>query len=125
MKILVIDDSLMDRRLLMSMLKKSGVFHDILQASDGEEGLRILSSDYQDIGLIFLDWQMPKMTGMDFMKAVVQVPQVAKIPIVMITASGSEADQDLARQVNPFLVGYLVKPFKPEILLQTIQPYLS
>lgn len=125
MKILVVDDSLMDRRLLMSVLKKAGVHNEIIQAVDGEEGLKALSSGYADIGLIFLDWQMPRMTGIDFMKAVVQIPEVAKIPIVMVTASGSDADKILARQTNPGLAGYLVKPYRPEIILQTIQPYLD
>jgi CheY-like chemotaxis protein len=125
LKILVVDDSLMDRRLLISVLKKAGVHYEIIQAADGEEGLRVLSSDYAGIGLIFLDWQMPRMTGIDFMKAVVQIPEVAKIPLIMVTASGSDADKALALQVNPGLGGYLVKPYRPEILLQAVEPYLK
>lgn len=115
----------MDRRLLISVLKRNMVDNEVLQAGDGEEGLEILGNNFQDIGLIFLDWQMPKMDGLDFMKTVKKVQQLSHIPIVMITASGSDSDKMLAYQVNPELSGYIVKPFKPEFVIQTIRPILK
>lgn len=125
MKILVVDDSLMDRRLTMNLLKKNGIENEVLQAGDGEEGLKILSENYKDIALILLDWQMPKMDGLDFMKGVVQVPEVSSIPIIMITASGSDDNRREAREVNPNLAGYVVKPYKPEDLLDVIKSKVS
>ena len=125
MKILIIDDSLLDRKLSMNMLKKSGVTHEILQAVDGEEGLRIVGQNFKDIGLILLDWQMPKVNGIEFMKATRNVPEVSGIPIVMITASGSEENKRMARDTNPNLAGYLVKPYTPEQLMETIRPHLK
>ena len=125
MKILVVDDSLLDRKLLIGVLQKNGVQQEILQAADGEEALRILSNNLRDIGLILLDWQMPKMNGIEFMKGVVAVPQVATIPIVMITASGSEDNKRIAHEANPRLAGYIVKPYKVENLIATIKPYLQ
>jgi len=124
-KILIVDDSLMDRKLLMNLMKKNGVENEILQAVDGEEGLKALSDNITDVCLILLDWQMPKMDGIEFMKGVVNVPEVASIPIVMITASGSDANKMLAKEVNPKLAGYIVKPYKPETLLHTIRPHLK
>ena len=125
MKILIIDDSLMDRKLVTNLIKKSGCENEILQAADGEEGLKVLSTHYQDICLILLDWQMPKMDGIEFMKGVVNVPTVASIPIVMISASGSEENKKQAKDVNPRLAGYIVKPYKTEDLITTIKPYLK
>ena len=125
MKILIIDDSLMDRKLVTNLIKKSGCENEILQAADGEEGLKVLSTHYQDICLILLDWQMPKMDGIEFMKGVVNVPTVASIPIVMISASGSEENKKQAKDVNPRLAGYIVKPYKSEDLITTIKPYLK
>ena len=107
------------------MLKKNSIEKEILQASDGEEGLSVLASHYKDIGLILLDWQMPKMDGIEFMKGVVSVPHTSSIPIVMITASASEENKTLAREVNPKLAGYIVKPYKPETLIETIKPYIK
>lgn len=125
MKILIIDDSLLERRLLMSVLKKNNINNEVLQAADGEEGLKVLSENYDDICLIMLDWQMPKMDGIEFMKGVVSVPNVAAIPIVMITASASDENKKRARDVNPNLAGYVVKPYKPENLINLIQPYIK
>lgn len=125
MKILVVDDSLMDRRLTMNLLKKNDIENEVLQAGDGEEGLQILSENYQDIALILLDWQMPKMDGIEFMKGVVKVPEVAQIPIIMITASGSDDNKREAREANPNLAGYVVKPYKPEELLELIKSHLN
>ncbi len=121
MKILIIDDSLMDRKILSNMIKKNGILNDILQAADGEEGLKVLSENYRDICLVLLDWQMPKVDGIAFMKAVGNVPEVSAIPIVMITASGSDESKKIARNANPNLAGYIVKPYKPELLIDVIK----
>ncbi len=125
MKILIVDDSLMDRKLLTSVLKKNGVTQELLEAVNGEEGVRILGEKYKEICLILLDWQMPVMDGIEFMKTVVKVPEVSTTPIVMITASGSEDNKRLAREVNPNLAGYIVKPYKADVLIETIKPYLK
>ena len=125
MKILIVDDSLMDRKLLASILKKNGISNEVLQAADGEEGLTILSQNFKDICLILLDWQMPKMNGLDFMQGVVSVPEVSSIPIVMITASGSDDSKKKAYEVNPRLAGYIVKPYKPEYFLEVIKPFIK
>jgi len=125
MKILIIDDSRMDRKLLMSSLNKSGIENEILQAVDGEEGLKILSENYKDVAIILLDWQMPKLDGIGFMQGVVNIPEVSSIPIVMITASGSDENKKLAHDVNPKLAGYVVKPYKREQLVEIIKPHLN
>jgi len=121
MKILIVDDSLMDRKLLMNVLRKNGIEHEILEAVNGEEGIKVLSGNYKDIGLILLDWQMPKMDGIAFMKGISSVPEVKEIPIVMITASSSEDNRKQAHEVNPNLAGYVVKPFRPETLVETVR----
>ncbi len=125
MKILVVDDSMMDRRLTMSLLKKNGVENEIIQAEDGEKGLELLSLHYQDICLVLLDWQMPNVDGIAFMKAAQSVSQVSDIPIVMITASGSDENKRLANETNPKLAGYVVKPYKADDLLEVIKPLIK
>jgi len=124
-KFLIIDDSLFDRKLLMNLLTKADINNEIFQAANGEEGLQILSKNYKDIGLIFLDWQMPKMDGIEFMREVIKVPAVAKIPIIMITASGSDNNQQFAREVNPNLAGYIIKPYKSETFINAVTPFLD
>ena len=124
MKILIADDSLLDRKLLMCVLMKSGITQEILQAEDGEQAIEILADNYMDIGLVLLDWQMPKVSGIELMAGVVKIPELSSIPIVMVTASGSEENKRLAHQVNPKLAGFVVKPYKTEEVLALIKPFL-
>ncbi|MFA6378523.1 MAG: response regulator [Candidatus Omnitrophota bacterium] len=124
-RILVVDDSTLERELLIEILKGSDIKNDFLQARSGEQAIEILGHHYKDICIILLDWQMPEMSGIEFMEGVVKVPAVAKIPIVMVTASGSEDNKRQAKQVNPNLAGYVVKPYEPEILVNTIKPFLK
>jgi len=92
-KILVVDDSDLERELLIEVLKGAGVQNNFLQARTGEEAIEILGTHYKEVGLILLDWQMPRMSGMEFMEAVVKVPQVANKPIIMVTASGTDENK--------------------------------
>jgi len=125
MKILVVDDSLLDRKLLIRILMKSGISQEILQAEDGEQALEILATNYMDICLVLLDWQMPKVSGIELMAGVVKIPELSKIPIIMVTASGSDENKKAAHQINPNLAGFLVKPYKPEDLMTLIKPFLK
>ena len=124
MKILVVDDSLLDRKLLIRILMKSGITQEILQAEDGEQAMEVLANNYRDICLILLDWQMPKISGIELMAGMVKIPELSAIPIIMVTASGSDENKRVAYQVNPQLAGYLVKPYKHEELLAAIKPFL-
>ncbi len=125
MKILVIDDSDLERELLIEVLKGSGIKNEFLHAKSGEDAIKVLGTNYKDICLILLDWQMPEMSGMEFMEGVVKVPVVKFIPIVMVTASGTEENKKKARGVNPNLAGYIVKPYDPDSVVQTISPFLK
>ncbi len=124
MKILVVDDSALDRKLLIRMLMKAEIKQEILQAEDGEQALGILATNYRDICLVLMDWQMPKISGIELMAGMVKIPELSVIPVIMCTASSSDENRQLAREVNPNLAGYLIKPYKPEDLLAVITSYL-
>ena len=123
-KILIVDDSDLERELLMEVLRGTGVKNDFLEARTGEEAIQVLGTRYKEVGLILLDWQMPQMSGMEFMEAVVKVPQVADKPIIMVTASGTEENKKKASSVNPRLAGYIVKPYTPESLIEAIKKFV-
>ena len=125
MKILIVDDSTLDRKLLIRLLVKAEINQEILQAEDGEQALEVLTANYQDICLVLLDWQMPKMNGIELMAGMMKVPVLASMPIIMCTASGSEENKKLARDINPSLAGYIVKPYKSEELLQLVKKFLK
>jgi len=125
MKIFVIDDSLLERKLIIGLLKKGGITQETLEASDGEEALKILGLNYKEICCILLDWQMPKVNGLEFMQGVLKVEATSAIPIVMVTASGSDECKKQAYQVNPKLAGYVVKPINPQSLIDSVLPHLK
>ena len=125
MKILMVDDSAMDRRLMSRILQKGGIAQEIIEAEDGEKALQILAEHYHEICVVLLDWQMPNMSGIEVLTAVAKVPLIADVPIIMVTASGSDENKKMARNANPKLAGYLVKPYKAEDLLNAVKPFLK
>ncbi|NLE64912.1 MAG: response regulator [Elusimicrobia bacterium] len=124
MKILIVDDSLMDRKLLSRTLTNAGIQEEILLAENGEVGLKMVAENMADLAVIFLDYQMPNMSGLDVMSALVKVPQTAAIPVFMVTASAAEESRKAAYKVNPGLKGYITKPYKPADVIEAIRPYV-
>jgi CheY-like chemotaxis protein len=125
MKILIVDDSLLDRKLLSRTLVNSGVKNEILQAESGEAALQLIAENLGQLCLMFLDYQMPNMSGIELMQGLMNVPATAGIPIIMCTASASEESKVAAYSVNPKLAGYITKPYKPDEVRTTIKPYVQ
>ncbi len=124
-KILVVDDSGVQRKMIISIIRKAGYENEVLEAGDGNQAIEVLAANYQDVGLVLCDWNMPNMSGLEFIQAVAKVPAVANIPVVMVTTEGTEEKINEAKAANPNLAGYIPKPFTPEKLKETIQSILS
>lgn len=115
-KILVVDDESRMRKLVRDFLVKKG--YDVLEAADGEEALDLFYAD-KDISLIILDVMMPKMNGFEVCR---EIREHSKVPIIMLTAKGSESDE-----LNGFELGvdeYISKPFSPKILVARVEAIL-
>jgi two-component system, OmpR family, phosphate regulon response regulator PhoB len=110
-KILVIEDDETIVTLLEYNLKSSG--YDLALASSAEEGELILSEQLVD--LVILDWMLPDMSGIELCGRLRRTGKLPRIPIVMLTARGEEADR-----VRGFANGaddYVTKPFSvPELM---------
>lgn len=115
MRILTIDDSKVIHSFLTSILEPD---HAVLtHAYDGTEGLKVLeSSGEKSFDLILLDWEMPKMSGIETLK------QIRSwgfgIPIVMLTTKNSPQDIQLALESGAS--EYIMKPFVSDILLEKL-----
>ena len=115
MKILVVDDFATMRRIIKNILTQLG-FKNIIEADDGTTALDVLKSE--KIGLIVSDWNMPKMTGLDLLKAVRADASLANTPFIMVTA---EAQQDnIILAVKAKVGQYIVKPFTAETLSEKL-----
>lgn len=124
-KIMVVDDSGVQRKMIIQIIKKAGFTNDILEAGDGEDAITLLGTNFKDVGLVLCDWNMPKMTGIEFIAGVAKVPPVATIPIVMVTTEGTEEKIKQAYTAHANLAGYVTKPFTPDQLKIVITPILA
>ena len=103
------------RRIVKNILTQLG-FKNIIEADDGTTALNVLKSE--KIGLIVSDWNMPKMTGLDLLKAVRADASMANTPFIMVTA---EAQQDnIILAVKAKVSQYIVKPFTAETLSEKL-----
>ena len=118
MKILIIDDSTMERKLLIETLRKGGIQNEILEAADGQAALDIINKEYANICLVFTDWQIPKVDGLEVLKQIAQNPETASLPVVMATSTNSSEDEEIARLLNPNLAAFLFKPLDPKTIVE-------
>ncbi len=119
LKILVVDDSITIRRIILNALKTIG-YTDVVEASNGKEALERLGDG---VNFVITDWNMPEMNGLDLTKQIRTKPGSNDLPILMITTRGSEADvvDALQAKVN----SYIVKPFTPQELKDKIDDVLK
>jgi len=124
-KILIVDDSPLDRKLLIRTLQKSGVDNEIIEATDGEAALEVLESDCAEMCLMFLDWQLPKIDGLEILKQIARNPKTKNLSVIMLTSTVSPDNEDLAQMLNPKLVALMTKPIDPERIMEVALPYIK
>jgi len=105
-KVLVVDDSAVMRQIIKKNLKELG-FGELLEAENGAAGLK--KAGEEPIDLIVSDWNMPNMTGLEFLKAVRADASLKGIAFIMVT---SESDKEkIMEAVKAGVNQYIVKPF--------------
>ena len=116
MRALVIDDSRAIRRLIGNILKELG--WEITEAAHGLDALAQLKS----LGcpdLILVDWNMPEMNGLEFIKAARAIDDYKHVPMMMVTT-----ETEMERMAQAFIAGvneYLMKPFDKSQLIEKLQ----
>ena len=121
MNILIVDDSSVMRTMIIKTLRMSGLsLGDVHQASNGVEGLEILSQQWMD--LVILDINMPVMDGEDMMIHMMENPETRDIPVIVVSTEGSKT-----RIENLVKMGatFIRKPFSPEIIRDAVNQRLS
>jgi two-component system chemotaxis response regulator CheY len=118
MKVLIVDDSAVMRKVLIGALSRANLT-DIDQAADGAEAVRAV--DTEEYGLVLMDWNMPNMLGIDAVRAIRAKGKT--MPIIMVT---TEAEK--GRVIEALKAGaqnYVIKPFEPSTIVSKIQDTLA
>ncbi len=114
-RLLVVDDDRELRELLTDYLSRAGF--DVLARADGGQLMRLL--EQEAIDLLILDLQLPGQDGLDLCR---QLRTTCDLPVLMLTARGTEIDRVVGLEVGAD--DYLVKPFSPRELLARIKALL-
>jgi two-component system chemotaxis response regulator CheY len=114
---LIIDDSRAMRRILRQSVEPLGF--QIVEAGDGQEGLERLEQYHPDVELTLVDWNMPVMNGLEFVKAVRADDQYQQMKIAMVTTETEPAQ--MARALMAGVDEFVMKPFTSEILIEKLK----
>lgn len=116
MKALVIDDSRVMRKIVSNILVEVGF--ETIEAENGQVALDQLEAN-SDVALCCIDWNMPVMTGFEFVLAVRKRPEWRNVTLMMVTTEG-EQDQ-IVRALAAGAHEYVIKPFTPEVIVDKLQ----
>ena len=120
MRILVVDDSSTMRRIIINTLGKLG-YSDIVEAANGREGVDRLAANPVD--LVITDWNMPEMSGIDFIRNIRSADVTRSLPVLMVTTNA--AKDDIVEALKAGVNNYVVKPFTPETIREKIEAVLG
>ena len=117
-KVLIVDDAVSMRQMVSFTLKQGG--YEVVEAEHGQDALSKLQSNAVD--LIITDLNMPVMDGITLIQNVRKMPSMKSKPILMLTTEGLAAKKEQGKAAGA--TGWIVKPFDPEKLLQTLAKVL-
>jgi len=117
-KVLIVDDAVTMRQMVSFTLQKGG--YEVVEAEHGQDALKKLAT--LTVDLIITDLNMPVMDGITLIQNVRKMPAMKSKPILMLTTEGLAAKKEQGKAAGA--TGWIVKPFDPEKLLQTLAKVL-
>ncbi len=118
-RFLVVDDFAPMREIVRKVLQEIGYQH-IQEANDGATALPMLKDGPFD--MLITDWNMPKLPGIELLRAVRAEPKLAGLPVLMVTAEVKREQIIAATQAG--VNGYIIKPFTAQALAAKVQKIL-
>jgi two-component system chemotaxis response regulator CheY len=119
-KVLIVDDFSTMRRICKHLLKQIG-FTNIVEADDGTTALNVLRKEPVD--LVLTDWNMPKMNGLELLKAIRKDPNLKHLPVIMVTAEA--LNENIIAALKAGVNNYIVKPFNAQTLEKKIEDVIG
>jgi len=119
--IMVIDDSSTVVKFVSFTLRSAG--YKVITACDGMDALEKLSAGQAGIDMVITDLNMPNMDGYELIRTLKINEQFHDLPIIILSSEEEDKDKKLGSEVGAS--SYLVKPFKPDVLLAEVGKYLK
>lgn len=117
--ILTVDDTASMRQMISFTLHSVG--HEVIQASDGQEALKVLEG--KKVDLVIADINMPNMDGITLLKSLRALAEYKFTPVLMLTTESQDAKRQQGKIAGA--TGWIVKPFNPEQLLTVVKKVLG
>ena len=114
MKALVVDDSMVMRRVVIGALGRMDIT-EIDQASDGQEAVDMCEATEYDV--VLMDWNMPNKSGFEALKEI--RAQGKTMPIIMVTTETEKSR--IVEAIKAGATNYIVKPFEPDAFIEKIK----
>lgn len=115
-KVLVVDDSETVRKQLGDALSRAGLA--VVEACDGLDGLERVAEN-QDLAVLILDVNMPRMNGLDMLDKLKEDPKTAGLPVLILTTEAQSSMVARAKQAGA--KAWLIKPVRMDLLVDVVQ----
>lgn len=114
--ILVVDDSKIMRNSIKAVLSKMKIACNFIEATDGKQALAELGT--QSVDLVLLDWTMPKLSGLEFLKEVRSQEKHKTLPIIMVTSKTARGD--VMDAIQNGATDYVTKPINVNLFMEKL-----
>jgi two-component system chemotaxis response regulator CheY len=114
--VLVVDDSRIMRNIVMNTFNQLKIPCQFIESPNGRDALEQLQN--RQINLVLLDWNMPELSGIDFLKKVRTMEQYKSLPIIMITSES--AKYNVIEALKSGATDYIVKPVNEKVFFEKI-----
>ncbi len=118
LKVLYVDDDIINRKLLKNILKKHPKVYETLEAKDGKEALEVLNKN-PDVDFVLLDIIMPRLDGIETLKYMKRDPRFSQIPVIVLSTDDTQKSRAIDAGANDFIN----KPIKERDLSQKIERF--
>jgi len=114
--VMVVDDSRIMRNIVKNVFSQLKIPVNFLEAADGARAFQLLTDN--KVNLILLDWNMPNLSGIDFLKRVRTIDAYKDIPIVMVTSEASKLN--VVEAVKAGVTAYITKPIQDKVFMEKL-----
>ncbi len=121
-QILIVDDDEVVRQMIKTVVGELG-FENFEECADGHDAIALIKGKAKPFDMVFCDWRMPTVSGLDVLKVIRQVTKLEKMPFIMVTGMGDVSNIQEAKKAG--VTDYIVKPIDGNKLQDKMKKYIK